>query len=120
MSGSSDPTDAGATAEELLVSVSGPLAEALPFPASAVDLELFTGRGSLRGYSFFASGGAACQLQLIDGSKSTDQIVAEIQIASGATATQSLPSPGVLIARGILVHVIAGTPRGVVYTIPFG
>lgn len=101
-----------------LVELTTPPARAVPFAASASDQTPVYGRYILAGGSVFASGGAACQIQVIDGDATNGTVVAELQVASGATGTIEVGKYGVHIHNSITIHRIAGTPRGTLLVVP--
>lgn len=88
---------------------------------NGASLRLSTSAGQVLGYSVReTSGAAAAVLRLRDGSDTSGDLVATIQLPANASATVWLAPHGVAFVQGLYAEVVSGALEGVVYLGPSG
>lgn len=91
--------------------------QSITIPVTTTGNAPLSGDSLLCGWSFAeTTGTAGATLVLWDGSDTTGQQIAFVNLAAGETTRDTLPFPGIYCTRGLFVQVVTGSVQGVVWT----
>jgi hypothetical protein len=95
-----------------------PAARPIPIQPTTVDVAIASGLTLITGWSFAeATGAAAAEIIIFDGSNAQGAIIAVITLNAGESTRDLIPEPFLACMSGLYVNVVTGTIFGSIWAI---